>query len=103
MRTVKIFFYGVFAGVLEEHEPRTRYVFHYDNAYNGEPISLTFPSDKKEIEFDSFPPFFDGLLPEGLMLESLLRQKKIDKNDGFSQLVVVGKDLVGAVTVEEDE
>jgi serine/threonine-protein kinase HipA len=35
------------------------------------------------------------------MLDGLLRQQKIDKDDLFSQLVAVGKDLVGAVTVEE--
>ena len=35
------------------------------------------------------------------MLDGLLRQRKIDKDDYFSQLLAVGKDLVGAVTVEE--
>jgi serine/threonine-protein kinase HipA len=35
------------------------------------------------------------------MLEGLLRQKKIDRSDLFFQLVAVGGDLVGAVTVEE--
>jgi serine/threonine-protein kinase HipA len=49
--------------------------------------------------FPGFPPFFDGLLPEGVQLESLLRRKKIDKNDYFSQLVAVGADMVGSVTV----
>ena len=35
------------------------------------------------------------------MLDGLLRQRKIDKEDYLSQLFAVGKDLVGAVTVEE--
>jgi serine/threonine-protein kinase HipA len=35
------------------------------------------------------------------MLDGMLRQLKIDRNDLFSQLVAVGKDMVGAVTVEE--
>ena len=59
------------------------------------------PVEQKEFEFNEFPPFFDGLLPEGIMLESLLKQKKIDKTDYFSQLIAVGADMVGAVTVEE--
>jgi serine/threonine-protein kinase HipA len=59
------------------------------------------PVDKKEFTFEEFPPFFDGLLPEGVQLEALIRQMKIDKNDFFSQLIHVGKDLVGSVTVEE--
>jgi serine/threonine-protein kinase HipA len=52
--------------------------------------------------FAGFPPFFEGLLPEGEMLEGLLRQRKIDRSDLFSQLVAVGGDTVGAVTVIED-
>ncbi|WP_235893039.1 HipA N-terminal domain-containing protein, partial [Flavobacterium franklandianum] len=45
------------------------------------------------------------LLPEGVMLEGLLRIVKIDKKDYFSQLIATGNDLVGAVTVKlmEDE
>ncbi|MGQ3891658.1 hypothetical protein [Legionella sp. CNM-4043-24] len=35
------------------------------------------------------------------MLEALLRKYKIDRNDCFSQLVLVGQDVVGAVTIEE--
>ena len=52
-------------------------------------------------KFDKFPPFFDGLLPEGIQLEGLLKIRKIDKNDLLSQLIAVGEDLVGAVTVKE--
>ena len=65
----------------------------------GEPISLTMPLVKTPYYFDHFPPFFDGVLPEGLLLEALLQLKKIDREDYFSQLLCVGKDLVGAVTV----
>ena len=34
------------------------------------------------------------------MLEALLRELKIDRNDAFAQICAVGGDLVGAVTVE---
>jgi serine/threonine-protein kinase HipA len=37
------------------------------------------------------------------MLEALLRQCKLDRNDYFGQLLRVGKDVVGAVTIEEIE
>jgi serine/threonine-protein kinase HipA len=40
-------------------------------------------------------------LPEGLLLEGLLRQRKIDKFEYLKQLIAVGNDLVGAVTVRE--
>jgi serine/threonine-protein kinase HipA len=60
------------------------------------------PVKNEEYFFDSFPPFFDGLLPEGIMLEGLLKTYKIDKTDYFQQLIITGKDLVGAVTFESD-
>ncbi|MEP0860266.1 MAG: HipA N-terminal domain-containing protein [Ignavibacterium sp.] len=101
MRKAKVYNFGIPAGELIEIEPGRKYKFVYYNDYKGKPISLTMPVNKKEYEFDEFPPFFDGLLPEGVQLEALVRQMKIDKNDYFSQLVCVGKDLVGSVTVEE--
>jgi serine/threonine-protein kinase HipA len=59
------------------------------------------PIKGKSFKYNGFPPFFDGLLPEGIQLEGLLKIKKIDKNDYFSQLMTVGEDMVGAVTVKE--
>ncbi len=100
MRRAKVFIHGEEAGVLEEVEKGSAYVFRYRDGYDGEPLSLTMPLAQREYRFDGFPPFFDGLLPEGVMLEALLRKLKVDRNDQFSQIVAVGKDLVGAVTVE---
>ncbi|MBA7569428.1 hypothetical protein ES708_11167 [subsurface metagenome] len=57
--------------------------------------------NQKKYSFDKFPPFFEGLLPEGIQLDGLLKIKKIDKNDFFSQLLAVGEDLIGVVTVKE--
>jgi serine/threonine-protein kinase HipA len=86
---------------LEEIKSGKEYSFSYHENYDGPPVSLTMPVSMPAYTFDHFPPFFDGLLPEGVMLEGLLRQKKIDAKDYFSQLVVVGKELVGTITVEE--
>ncbi len=41
------------------------------------------------------------MLPEGIMLEGLLKIAKIDKTDYFSQLIVTVNDLVGGVTAKE--
>jgi serine/threonine-protein kinase HipA len=101
MRKAKVYNFGKYAGDLIELEKTKNYKFVYDNNYNGAAISLTMPVAKKEYDFNSFPPFFEGLLPEGMQLEALLRQTKTDKDDLFTQLVLVGKDLVGSVTVEE--
>ena len=101
MRRAKVLVGGIPAGVLEELQPGKEYVFRYVDDYSGDPVSLTMPTGQQEYHFDRFPPFFDGVLPEGVMLDGLLRQRKIDKDDLFSQLLAVGSDLVGDVTVEE--
>jgi serine/threonine-protein kinase HipA len=78
-------------------------VFEYLDGYDGLEVSRTMPTKVKVYKFDKFPPFFDGLLPEGIQLEGLLKIRKIDKNDYFSQLLAVGEDMVGVVTVKEIE
>ncbi len=100
MRKANVKIYDTQAGILTEHDPG-HYVFQYDFGYAGPPISLTMPVKEQPYEFETFPPFFDGLLLEGIQLEGLLKKHKIDKTDYFSQLVIAGQDLVGAVTVEE--
>jgi serine/threonine-protein kinase HipA len=101
MRKAEISMHGIPAGILEEIEAGKEYRFTYFDNYSGPSIALTMPVDEKEFVFNRFPPFFDGLLPEGLLLEGLLKVRKIDKFDYLSQLMAVGNDLVGAVTVQE--
>ena len=69
--------------------------------YSGPPISLTLPIQKETYFFDKFPTYFDGLLPESIMLEVLLKKKKLDADDYFGQILAVGADLVGAIIVQE--
>ena len=101
MRKAKIFVKGVEAGILTEIKRDAEYVFEYLDKYDGLEISRTMPTNIKVYNFNKFPPFFDGLLPEGIQLEGLLKIKKIDKNDFFSQLIAVGEDLIGVITVKE--
>ncbi len=101
MRRAEIFVHNQRAGILEEIEIGREYRFCYDDGYSGPPVSLTMPVENPVYEFNNFPPFFDGLLPEGVQLDSLLRLRKIDSNDLFSQLIIVGNDMVGSVTVKE--
>lgn len=100
MRKAHVAVHGIIAGILEQLNDGT-YQFIYSDTYHGAPVSLTMPLTQKVYPFATFPPFFEGLLPEGPMLEALLRKFKIDSNDYFSQLLTVGNDLVGAVTIEE--
>jgi len=90
------------AGVLTEISS-TEYYFEYDDNYKGDSVSLTMPISQKKYSYNSFPPFFDGLLPEGSMLEGLLKNTNINTYDYFSQLLAVGGNLVGAVTIKLEE
>lgn len=101
MRRAEVYFKNDLAGILAESEEGTEHHFQYEPDYGGPPISLTMPTRKEPYIFDGFPPFFDGLLPEGFQLEALLRQKKLDRNDKFGQLLVIGADTVGAVTIKD--
>jgi serine/threonine-protein kinase HipA len=101
MQIADVFFQGMVTGQLIQLQPGGGYRFSYSPKYSGPPISLTMPVQSESFEFENFPPFFDGLLPEGFQLEALLRQKKLDRNDHFGQLLLVGSDTVGAVTVQE--
>ncbi|HEU5282029.1 MAG TPA: HipA N-terminal domain-containing protein [Gammaproteobacteria bacterium] len=99
MKKARVFVHGVFAGVLEALDNGT-YCFSYEATYQGPPVSLTMPLKNKVYTYDKFPPFFEGLLPEGDMLAAMLRRYKLDRKDYFGQLLQVGRDVVGAVTIE---
>jgi serine/threonine-protein kinase HipA len=87
------------AGYLQESEDGREYRFEYTPEYTGPPISLTMAVRTEAYVFEEFPPFFDGLLPEGAQLEAMLRLHKLDRDDKFGQLLLIGADTVGAVTV----
>jgi serine/threonine-protein kinase HipA len=99
MKSATILVHNLKAGILQQDSPKS-FSFTYDDGYTQEPVSLTMPVTKKCYTFTNFPPFFEGLLPEGIMLEGLLKINKIDKNDYLSQLIAVGNDVIGAVTIK---
>ncbi|MBC2694786.1 MAG: toxin HipA [Desulfobacteraceae bacterium] len=101
MQRAEVFVYNQLAGILEEITQGSAYRFIYRDGYSGPPVSLTMPITDELYTYNRFPPFFEGLLPEGYNLETLLRAYKIDRNDLLRQLFVVGMDMVGAVTVRQ--
>lgn len=101
MRKSKVLVSGIQVGVFAEIEQDREYFFEYLPNYSSQPVSLTMPLSQQKYSFENFPPFFDGLLPEGWQLDALLKNRKIDRHDYFSQLISVGKDTVGNVTIEE--
>lgn len=101
MRKALVKSHNVPCGYLEEIDHIYRFTYFPD--YHGSSISLTLPVRLEPYISPTFFSFFEGLLPEGQQLDALLRINKIDATDYFSQILAVGEDLVGAVTVHKIE
>lgn len=71
------------AGVLEETE--SGYQFLYDPDYlameSAEPVSLTLPLQEEPYTSQVLFPFFDGLIPEGWLLDVVEDTWKVDPKD----------------------
>lgn len=94
---LEIFFDNIPAGIFTQQDVG-KYHFEYYADYVGQPISLRIPISQTHYEFLEFPAVFEGLLPEGTQLETLLKETSLDANDYFGQLLIVGADLAGAIT-----
>jgi serine/threonine-protein kinase HipA len=99
MKRARIYQQDQLAGLLEARDDGS-YCFTYDAGFHGEPVSLTMPTSQRVWAFPRFPAPFEGLLPEGVQLDALLRLRKLDRSDFFSQLIAVGHDVVGSLRIE---
>ncbi len=101
-RTAFVFVQNVFCGRLSETD--SGYTFSYDEEYLKNPgalsVSLTLPLSHKTYESKTLFPFFDGLIPEGWLLNAVSRSWKIDRKDRFGLLLAACKDSVGDVSVK---
>ena len=98
MRKANIFFSDKLAGVLVEDDG---YYFEYDPNYKGQPISLTMPLEDKNFHSNVLFPFFDGLIPEGKLLELGSKAYNISPLDRMGLLLALCHDSIGAVSVIE--
>ncbi len=101
MKSAKVFINSSLAGILTEND--TGYEFRYDSGYlrseNAEAISLTMPLADKPYTDKVLFPFFDGLIPEGWLLDIAEQSWKISAKDRFSLLLACCKDCIGNVSV----
>ncbi len=101
MRKADVYYRNTIAGELIENEDgyTFRYLKEYLSDEKSEPISLNFPLREKAFFSKALFPFFDGLIPEGWLLNIAVNNWKIDANDRFSLLTTCCKDCIGAVGV----
>jgi serine/threonine-protein kinase HipA len=105
MRKASIFIHDRFAGTLEERD--NGYSFSYSSDYldqeNAEAISLSLPLRAEPYEDKRLFPFFDGLVPEGWLLDIAKQTWKIDPRDRMGLLLACCQDCIGAVSVVSEE
>lgn len=101
-RKAYVYVRDMFAGTLAETD--AGYSFEYDFDYldtpNSQAISLTLPKQSNPYTSKTLFAFFDGLIPEGWLLDIVKHNWKLDAKDRFGLLLVACKDPIGAVSIQ---
>lgn len=101
----KVFVGNEYAGVIQQKEGL--YTFKYEDSYlkkkSSKPVSLTLPLRIEPYKQKTMIAFFDGLIPEGWMLNIITDNWKIDQRDRMKLLLLACKDCIGNVSVVEDK
>ena len=100
-KTAKVFYTALLAGYISETD--AGYEFSYDEDYlkadHPMPVCLTLPLASTTYTSKVLFPFFDGLIPEGWLLDLTTSYWKLNPNDRFELLLATCRDTIGAVTV----
>ena len=110
MRKGKVYYNDCPAGIISETD-EGEYVFQYDEQYvKSHPddfITFTMPVTLKPYTDKRLFPFFEGLIPEGWLLEIASENWRINPNDRMGLLLACCQECIGAVSVkpipEQDE
>ncbi len=101
MRKAVVHLHGQLAGHLTQDEQG--YTFAYAPAYlaaaGAEPVSLTLPLRAAPYVERTMLPFFDGLIPEGWLLEVAEKNWKLNARDRMGLLLACCQDCIGAVSI----
>lgn len=104
LREANVYYGETLAGTVQETDEG--YVFTYAASYLAEPgakpISLTLPLQSASYRNDRLFPFFDGLIPEGWLLEAVCNNWKLDRRDRMGLLKVACNDCIGNISIRKD-
>lgn len=101
-RTAYVYVREVFAGILKETDYGYSFIYDEDylNSKGSTAVSLTLPMCREEYTSKTLFAFFDGLIPEGWLLDVVSHNWKIDRKDRFGLLLVACKDPIGNVQIK---
>ncbi len=101
-RQAKIFVEENFAGILSESSDG-EFIFQYNSEYvnlpDSHPVSLSLPKRILPYTSNRLFPFFDGLIPEGWLLDIGVKNWKLNAKDRMGLLLHLCKDCIGNVSV----
>ena len=102
MKQAGIYVNDIYCGILTEDEEGFHFV--YDKAYlalpNASPVSPTMPLTNLQYDKEMMFPVFDGLIPEGWLLDIATTSWKIDLRDRMSLLMACCRDCIGNISVK---
>lgn len=102
MRQGNVYYMNHLAGRIAETD-EGEYVFQYDESYvQNHPmefLTFTMPVTSKPYASNRLFPFFDGLIPEGWLLDIAAKSWKINHNDRMGLLLACCQNCIGAVSV----
>ncbi|MFZ6010927.1 MAG: HipA N-terminal domain-containing protein [Bacteroidota bacterium] len=89
------------AGVIEQTDEGYQFRYHaeYVSDPNAKPVTQTLPLRAAPYVSKTMFPFFDGLIPEGWLLDVAAETLKINPRDRMMLLLTVCRDCIGAVKV----
>lgn len=106
MRKAKIYYQDKYAGLLVETADG-EYEFTYDKEYvENFPdgfLTFTIPVSHTTYRSSRLFPFFEGLIPEGWLLEIASQSWKINRSDRMGLLLACCRNCIGAVSVVPQE
>jgi len=102
MRQGEVYYNEHLAGIITETN-EGEYVFQYDKKYIEEHpedfITFTMPVTGKQYTEKRLFSFFEGLIPEGWLLDIASESWRINKNDRMGLLLACCRNCIGAVSV----
>ncbi|MCY7352686.1 MAG: HipA N-terminal domain-containing protein [Cytophagaceae bacterium] len=103
-RNATVLLYDKLVGRLTETDEgyEFRYEADYFNRPDAQPVSLTLPLMASPYRSTVLFPFFDGLIPEGWLLDIAEQNWKLRSTDRYGLLLACGRDCIGAVSILPD-